>query len=66
MTEPILVTGATGNTGVTVVAGLRDRGDVVRAATRHPDPGDAGAVAFDWFDPNTFAAALAGVGCVAR
>ena len=61
MTEPILVTGATGNTGVPVVAGLRDRGDVVRAATRHPDPGDAGAVAFDWFDPNTFAAALAGV-----
>ena len=48
MTEPILVTGATGNTGVSVVAGLRDRGD-------------ADAVRFDWFDPSTFAAALAGV-----
>lgn len=61
MTEPILVTGATGNTGVPVVAGLRDRGDAVRAATRRPDPGDADAVRFDWFDPSTFAAALAGV-----
>ena len=61
MTEPILVTGATGNTGVSVVAGLRDRGDAVRAATRRPDPGDADAVRFDWFDPSTFAAALAGV-----
>lgn len=61
MTEPILVTGATGNTGVSVVAGLRDRGDAVRAATHRPDPGDADAVRFDWFDPSTFAAALAGV-----
>lgn len=61
MTEPILVTGATGNTGAPVVSGLRSRGCVVRAATRRPDPRDPDAVTFDWFDPNTFAAALAGV-----
>ncbi|MBX7447166.1 NAD(P)H-binding protein [Mycolicibacterium sp. 3033] len=61
MTEPILVTGATGNTGAPVVSGLCSRGCVVRAATRRPDPGDGDAVRFDWFDPSTFAAALAGV-----
>ena len=61
MTEPILVTGATGNTGAPVVSGLRNRGCVVRAASRRPDPGDADAVGFDWSDPGTFAAALADV-----
>ena len=64
MTDPILVTGATGNTGVSVVAGLRDRGLRARAASRHPDPADPDAVAFDWADPGTFPAALDGVGAV--
>lgn len=64
MTDPILVTGATGNTGVPVVAGLRDRGHRVWAASRHPDPADPDAVAFDWTDGATFAAALDGVRAV--
>lgn len=64
MTDPILVTGATGNTGVSVVAGLRDRGLRARAASRHPDPADPDAVAFDWADAGTFPAALDGVGAV--
>ncbi|KMO84074.1 ergot alkaloid biosynthesis protein [Mycolicibacterium chubuense] len=64
MTDPILVTGATGNTGAPVVAGLRERGLRARAASRHPDPADADAVVFDWSDDATFAPALTDVRAV--
>jgi uncharacterized protein YbjT (DUF2867 family) len=64
MTDPVLVTGATGNTGTAVVAGLRSRGARVRPASRRPDPADPDAVVFDWADDTTFAAALRGVKAV--
>jgi len=58
----VLVTGATGNTGTGVVAGLRSLGWPVRAACRHPAAVDgAEPVAFDWEEPATFAPALQGV-----
>ena len=60
----VLVTGATGNTGAHVVAGLRRLGNAVRTATRRPSTGDDAAVAFDWTDETTFAPALAGVRAV--
>ncbi|MCX4098187.1 NmrA family NAD(P)-binding protein [Nocardia sp. alder85J] len=53
--QRVLVTGATGNTGSRVVAGLRQRGIEVRAASR------SGAVRFDWDEPDTWAAAVTGV-----
>ena len=55
----ILVTGATGNTGGPLVARLRAAGAEVRATARRPGPG---GVRFDWADPATHGAALAGVG----
>ncbi|MGW0159245.1 ergot alkaloid biosynthesis protein [Mycobacterium sp. NPDC003323] len=55
---PVLVTGATGNTGSLVWRELARAGVVVRAASR--DPGPSG-VRFDWADPGTHPAALAGV-----
>ncbi|WP_241383827.1 NAD(P)H-binding protein [Rhodococcus sp. CH91] len=58
-----LVTGATGNTGTHVAAGLRDRGLRVRTASRHPVPAD-GAVRFDWGDVSTFDATLDGIDAV--
>ena len=64
MTDPILVTGATGNTGAPIVAGLREWGLRARAASRHPDPADADAVVFDWSDDATFAPALTDVRAV--
>lgn len=64
MNDPVLVIGATGNTGAPVVAGLRGRGRRARAASRHPDPADADAVAFDWSDDATFAPALTDVRAV--
>ena len=60
MSDPVLVTGATGNTGSAVVAGLRSRGARVRPASRRPDPADPDALVFDWADPSTFGAALRG------
>jgi uncharacterized protein YbjT (DUF2867 family) len=51
----VLVTGASGTTGSRVAARLSARGIAVRAASR------SGAVRFDWHDPDTHAAALAGV-----
>ncbi|MCU4745252.1 MULTISPECIES: NAD-dependent epimerase/dehydratase family protein [unclassified Streptomyces] len=51
----ILVTGATGTTGSRTAAELRAAGHPVRAATRNGDP------RFDWYDPATHDAALAGV-----
>ncbi|MFD0359416.1 NAD(P)H-binding protein, partial [Streptomyces sp. NPDC127110] len=58
---PTLVLGATGTTGSRTCAQLAAAGHAVRAAGRRatPVPG-AEAVAFDWYDPATHAAALAG------
>ncbi len=51
----VLVTGASGTTGGRVAARLTGRGVAVRAASR------SSAIRFDWYDPGTHAAALAGV-----
>jgi uncharacterized protein YbjT (DUF2867 family) len=51
----VLVTGASGTTGSRVAVRLAARGIAVRAASR------TSAVRFDWYDPDTHAAALAGV-----
>ena len=66
--DPILVTGATGNVGRPVAVGLLAAGHHVRAAVRDPqdvrsDPAlaSAEAVAFDFTDSSTWAAAFAGV-----
>ncbi|MZD05151.1 NAD(P)H-binding protein, partial [Streptomyces sp. SID5785] len=53
-TRTVLVTGATGRTGSRVAAAARAAGLTVRAASR------SGAVPFDWADPGTWDAALAG------
>lgn len=64
---PVLVTGATGNVGTQVVAGLLDAGVPVRAAASTQQAvvdrfGDAvEAVALDFTDPSTWARAYAGV-----
>ncbi|WP_285549352.1 NAD(P)H-binding protein [Streptomyces lavendulae] len=60
-TGTTLVIGATGTTGSRICAQLTAAGHAVRAAGRRatPVPG-AEAVAFDWYDPATHAAALAG------
>ena len=69
-TAPVLVTGATGNVGREVVRALRARGRHVRAGVRRMADGDqlhgtgAEIVAFDFQDPDTFAAAAAGASAV--
>ncbi|GAA3174008.1 MULTISPECIES: ergot alkaloid biosynthesis protein [Streptomyces] len=55
-----LVTGATGTTGSRVADGLIRRGVPVRAAARRV-PEHPGGVRFDWYEPGTHDAALAGV-----
>jgi uncharacterized protein YbjT (DUF2867 family) len=55
-TKPILVIGATGKTGSRVTAKLEARGVTVRRGSRHS------ATPFDWDLPETWAAALDGVG----
>ncbi|MBF9030953.1 NAD(P)H-binding protein [Rhodobacterales bacterium HKCCE3408] len=55
-TKPILVIGATGKTGGRVAAQLEGRGLPVRRGSR------TSATPFDWESPETWAAALAGVG----
>ncbi|GHE03937.1 NmrA family NAD(P)-binding protein [Streptomyces alanosinicus] len=57
----VLVIGATGTTGGRTAARLTAAGHAVRAASRRatPLPG-AEAVRFDWYDPATHGAALAG------
>jgi uncharacterized protein YbjT (DUF2867 family) len=57
----VLVTGGTGTTGRRVAAFLRARGVEARTASRHPVAGADHHVLFDWADPDTFAAAVAGV-----
>lgn len=59
MTPRFLVTGATGNTGRSVTAGLRAEGASVRTATRTPSGDDH--IRFDWHDPETYLPALTGV-----
>jgi len=55
-TDPILIIGATGKTGSRVAARLKSRGHAVRHGSRRsPTP-------FDWDRPDTWAAALDGVG----
>ncbi|RYZ59045.1 MAG: ergot alkaloid biosynthesis protein, partial [Proteobacteria bacterium] len=55
----VLVTGGSGKTARRVTAGLRARGLETRVASRSAT--GAGTVRFDWADPATFDAALAGV-----
>jgi uncharacterized protein YbjT (DUF2867 family) len=64
---PVLVTGATGTVGRHVVAGLREHGVPVRAATRNPDGasealgGGVEPVRFDFTEPATHGPAFDGV-----
>ncbi|CAJ0815488.1 NAD(P)H-binding protein [Ralstonia flaminis] len=51
----VLVLGATGKTGARVAQGLRAHGVTVREGSRNANP------AFDWADPTTWPAALAGM-----
>jgi uncharacterized protein YbjT (DUF2867 family) len=65
--NPVLVTGATGNTGRALVDALSSRGVPVRAmvrgdADRARLPGDVPAVAGDFDDPASIAVALKGAG----
>ncbi|MFB7510013.1 SDR family oxidoreductase, partial [Streptomyces broussonetiae] len=61
----ILVTGATGTTGSEVVRQLAARGEKVRALTRDPArarvPAAVETVRGDYADPDSLAAAMAGV-----
>lgn len=63
-TGKILVTGGTGNTGVPLVARLREAGVPYRVGSRKA-PEDSGAVRahvrFDWEDASTYGPALEGV-----
>ena len=62
----VLVIGATGKVGRRLVTELVARDVVVRAASRHPAPARDGVspVRFDWDDPATHDAAVAGVDAV--
>ncbi|ORA26310.1 NmrA family NAD(P)-binding protein [Mycobacterium aquaticum] len=57
--RPVLVLGATGKTGSSVAAALKQRGVSVRTAGRHDTD-----VQFDWDDPTTHAPALEGAGAL--
>jgi uncharacterized protein YbjT (DUF2867 family) len=61
MSERVLVTGGTGQTGAAVAAIARRRGVEVRIASRHASAGDLTWARFDWADPSTYEGALAGV-----
>ncbi|OEV23848.1 NmrA family transcriptional regulator, partial [Streptomyces nanshensis] len=56
--DPVLVLCGTGRNGSRVVERLHARGHPVRVGSRTGEP------AFDWEDPGTWDAALAGVGAV--
>lgn len=59
VTGTVLVTGGTGTTGRRLAALLRGHGVPVRVASRRPGRGTGYAV-FDWTDPATYPAAVAG------
>ncbi|MEI6045860.1 MAG: SDR family oxidoreductase, partial [Chloroflexota bacterium] len=63
MSKKILVVGATGNIGRTLVNLLAEKGESVKAATRHPETYQAHAnveaVAFDYDQPESYGPALA-------
>lgn len=65
MSNKILVIGATGNVGSNLVNFLAEKGEQVRAATRHPDDypdlANVEAVEFDYDRPETYGPALEGV-----
>ena len=61
MSERVLVTGGTGQTGAALAAHARRRGVDVRIASRHAPAGDLPWVRFDWADPSTYTEALARV-----
>lgn len=62
MAGKILVLGATGNVGTPLVSQLVAGGHAVKAASRHATAvAGAESVRFDYSDPSTFDAALAGV-----
>ncbi|MDA2892097.1 NAD(P)H-binding protein [Mycolicibacterium sp. BiH015] len=58
MSAPVLVTGATGNTGSAVSRLLKAAAVEVREASRRPGPE---GVRFDWNDPSSYAPALRNV-----
>ncbi|MEW2252785.1 NAD(P)H-binding protein [Streptomyces sp. NPDC006975] len=61
-TGTTLVIGATGTTGSRTAAQLTAAGHRVKAASRSATPiAGTAPVPFDWYDPTTYAAALAGV-----
>jgi len=59
----ILVTGATGKVGKRLAERLHEAGFAHRVASRHPTASEVG-VAFDWWDPETWPAALRDVSAV--
>lgn len=67
-THKILIIGASGNIGHTLVRLLAEKGQLVKAATRHPNnyTAQAGveAVAFDYVQSQSYGPALAGVDSV--
>lgn len=56
----VLITGGTGNTGRALSELLRDRVEI-KVASRNPEAGNDEHVFFDWYDPESHDAALAGV-----
>ncbi len=64
MATTILVLGATGAVGQSVVEGLAQAGHTVRAATRDPAKAGGRGVRFDYSDASTFGPALAGADTV--
>jgi ergot alkaloid biosynthesis protein len=60
----VLVIGATGATGSRICAQLRRLGHEPRSASRHPASGSAAQIRFDWADPTTHDAALAGIDAI--
>ncbi|MBW2370415.1 MAG: SDR family oxidoreductase [Deltaproteobacteria bacterium] len=65
MNGKILVVGATGNIGRTLVDALVEKGESIKAASHPDDPypqqNNVEAVPFDFYNPETFPAALEGV-----
>lgn len=61
MSERALITGGTGKTGAAIAAHARRRGFDVRIASRNAPVGELPWARFDWEEPSSYAAALAGV-----